>query len=52
MYVRVLFLGVEQLQAKTHHMHVPDEERDRAEAGTEYPTLVLYDVRLAISLTL
>ena len=42
-----------QLRPRLHAcMQVPDEDRDRAKAGTEYPTLVLYDVRLAISLTL
>lgn len=33
-------------------MQVPDAERDQRKAETEYPLLVLYDVRLAISLVL
>ncbi|EIE19080.1 hypothetical protein COCSUDRAFT_44861 [Coccomyxa subellipsoidea C-169] len=32
--------------------HVPDVDRDELKAETEYPMLVLYDVRLAISLVL
>ncbi|KAK9905022.1 hypothetical protein WJX75_007970 [Coccomyxa subellipsoidea] len=32
--------------------HVPDADRDERQAETEYPLLVLYDVRLAISLVL
>ena len=31
---------------------VPDPRRDERKAETEYPIMVLYDVRLAISLTL
>ena len=33
-------------------MQVPDPRRDERKAETEYPIMVLYDVRLAISLTL
>ena len=33
-------------------LQVPDPRRDERKAETEYPIMVLYDVRLAISLTL
>ena len=31
---------------------VPEEERDRSQANNKYPIFVLYDVRLAVTLTL
>jgi hypothetical protein len=33
-------------------LQVPDAQRDELKAQTDYPLLVLYDVRLAITLVL